>query len=702
MPVPSNREVGHPVLAYREADLSYRNRAQSYREVGLPYPTLSRRIELSPIDKLGCRSQPYRVGIELSPIEKLGCRSQPYRVGKSVCLNDIYDSGIVGILPLPFRLTIRNTLSMRRGLNLKRAVPKPPLPLTYTPPNMNSHVNKEELLNSYPSHCLPVNCVPLTLPVNSIPLTDFSSSVTASTLTERKRTEETMAFDYRYFPGAIEFLRHEFTISKEVLNMLKLKAGVQQALEGVARSQTPYRKVMEFITHYKEFLVNREVSYEVFRNVDFHFAKFNKMSYVECRLITDQVLSAFENVYPFKEINIPIPTSINPDDVSNTKAALGLGIIVAVFLTLGMISCSSPPDLSVITSQDGVKSFVGEDSVCYRLVSSFLHLDTFDEDGRMIDFGCMPTVGEITRVLFNLALMEFDRRLCHKYPGIVFERFIGLVYIACTDDLRIDEYQVWDMIQDLGLSCEIDYTEPGDEPLECRQRMVALDYEGKLWMLSREVVERSLVADKEKKVEPMGPSILALLNTLNPYGLMAVAHRYSVRDFRLLCRLAGAGYRVLARLDHRRPRRYSRLVVMGLKLLSPSYQLDFRLGKGQPLCPEAHGRLEYSLLYGRKRQWLNYLKWYHLTALSPLTSRNCLAVRGLALLEDGRGGRRPRSLLSKVGCEESMLLLVSVFIWANIAVTDNGRLVVERCLAKAIVPSCLRQKLVETGYRLTS
>lgn len=72
---------------------------------------------------------------------------------------------------------------------------------------------------------------------------------------------------------------------------------------------------------------------------------------------------------------------------------------------------------------------------------------------------------------------------------------------------------------------------------------------------------------------------------------MAVAHRYSVRDFRLLCRLGGAGYRVLARLDHRRPRRYSHLVVMGLKLLSPSYPLDFWLGKGRPLSPEAHGRL---------------------------------------------------------------------------------------------------------------
>lgn len=73
----------------------------------------------------------------------------------------------------------------------------------------------------------------------------------------------------------------------------------------------------------------------------------------------------------------------------------------------------------------------------------------------------------------------------------------------------------------------------------------------------------------------------------------------------------------------------------------------FWLGKGRPLSPEAHGRLvrllraklkprelvlppdelfeteesryflEYSLLYGWMRQWLNYLKWYHLTALSP-------------------------------------------------------------------------------------
>ncbi|KAI3673397.1 hypothetical protein L6452_39515 [Arctium lappa] len=97
-------------------------------------------------------------------------------------------------------------------------------------------------------------------------------------------------------------------------------------------------------------------------------------------------------------------------------------------------------------------------------------------------------------------------------------------------------------------------------------------------------------------------SIKTLLNTFHPYGLMDVAHRYSVRDFRLFCRLGGAEYRVLARLDHRRPRRYSRLGVMELKLLSPSYPLDFWLGKGRPLSPEAHGRL-VRLLRAKLKPW---------------------------------------------------------------------------------------------------
>nr|GEX49585.1 hypothetical protein [Tanacetum cinerariifolium] len=98
-------------------------------------------------------------------------------------------------------------------------------------------------------------------------------------------------------------------------------------------------------------------------------------------------------------------------------------------------------------------------------------------------------------------------------------------------------------------------------------------------------------------------------------GSAEFAKNFRVRDLTVdlslvsIKALGGAGYLVLASLDHRR---YSHLVVMGLTLLSPSYPLDFWLGKGRPLSPEAHGHLS-----------------------------GCLA-----LLEDGRGGRRPRLLLS--------------------------------------------------------
>lgn len=125
-----------------------------------------------------------------------------------------------------------------------------------------------------------------------------------------------------------------------------------------------------------------------------------------------------------------------------------------------------------------VEPFVGADSVCYNLVSKFVNLDAFDEYGKRLSFDCIPTVGEITRVLFNLTLIEFDRQLRDKYPGIKFERLLGNVFIASTDDLIFDEYQGWYIIEDLGLTCEIQSIGPGDEPIECRHRMVALDCEG--------------------------------------------------------------------------------------------------------------------------------------------------------------------------------------------------------------------------------
>ncbi|CAH1438318.1 unnamed protein product [Lactuca virosa] len=58
-----------------------------------------------------------------------------------------------------------------------------------------------------------------------------------------------------------------------------------------------------------------ELPYDSFKNVSFNLAPFKKISYVEYKYITDHVLSAFENVYPFTEINLPsiYPDSINSD-----------------------------------------------------------------------------------------------------------------------------------------------------------------------------------------------------------------------------------------------------------------------------------------------------------------------------------------------------------------------------------------------------
>lgn len=79
---------------------------------------------------------------------------------------------------------------------------------------------------------------------------------------------------------------------------------------------------------------------------------------------------------------------------------------------------------------DKVKPLVGEGSVCYKLIKNFLYTPTLTDDGKLIYFGCMPSVGEISRVLFNIVLMDFDRELAKKYPGIAFERFISLVILS--------------------------------------------------------------------------------------------------------------------------------------------------------------------------------------------------------------------------------------------------------------------------------
>lgn len=85
---------------------------------------------------------------------------------------------------------------------------------------------------------------------------------------------------------------------------------------------------------------------------------------------------------------------------------------------------------------DKVKPLVGEGTV-YNLISSLLNLPRiFDYgDDTRIGVSCqrecgIPLAGgEITRVLFNIVLMDiFDREFPKGFPGVAFCRFIHEVF----------------------------------------------------------------------------------------------------------------------------------------------------------------------------------------------------------------------------------------------------------------------------------
>jgi hypothetical protein len=135
---------------------------------------------------------------------------------------------------------------------------------------------------------------------------------------------------------------------------------------------------------------------------------------------------------------------------------------------------------------DKVKPFVGDGSV-YKLISSFLFLPIIDDDGKNrsdISFGGMPPVGEITRVLFNIVLMDiFDREFPKKFPGIAFSRFLNEVYIPTrgNDEVIFDEKAGYALLEELSLAGKIVSIGPGDDPLLCYYRkIVFLDSDSKV------------------------------------------------------------------------------------------------------------------------------------------------------------------------------------------------------------------------------
>jgi hypothetical protein len=172
---------------------------------------------------------------------------------------------------------------------------------------------------------------------------------------------------------------------------------------------------------------------------------------------------------------------------------------------------------------------------------------------------------------------------------------------------------------------------------------------------SAEFAKRFRVRDLTKDLSPV--SIRSLMNFYHPYGLMAIGHTYTCARFSTLCRVGGAGFRQLARLDHRRSLRFERVLAMQTKTLLGHGGFELWLGRGVPLNPYLRGwvidllrkellslsacakemkpkdlRLipdelfvhpnvrdfqEYSTLRGWVREWLRYCHWYFCTAMQP-------------------------------------------------------------------------------------
>jgi hypothetical protein len=134
---------------------------------------------------------------------------------------------------------------------------------------------------------------------------------------------------------------------------------------------------------------------------------------------------------------------------------------------------------------DKVKLFVGDGSV-YKLISSFLNLPIIDDDGNDISISkCgIPPVGEITKVLFNIVLMDiFDREFAKRYPGIAFYRFINEVYISTrgNDEVIFDEKAGYALLEELSLAGKIVSIGPGDDPLPCfYSKIILLDSDSKV------------------------------------------------------------------------------------------------------------------------------------------------------------------------------------------------------------------------------
>nr|QFS00037.1 hypothetical protein [Helianthus annuus] len=221
----------------------------------------------------------------------------------------------------------------------------------------------------------------LDVPLSNESLRNAQSALTiADSVPENQ--ENVMGIRYRHDPGRTSFLNFEFEMTNELIRKL---TNICNSI-GIKSSSVPYyipdlfvysrfgdglrslvhetydKVLVEILSFYKGrfgrfiILVSLGVSctvwytfvpgnpdiallsdlfprfetYQSFLNPDTYNKFFHKICYIERSYITGEVLKTIENEFPFSELNIP-------EESGGTRVAVGLGLMIGVFLAMGIV-----------------------------------------------------------------------------------------------------------------------------------------------------------------------------------------------------------------------------------------------------------------------------------------------------------------------------------------------------------------------------
>ena len=136
--------------------------------------------------------------------------------------------------------------------------------------------------------------------------------------------------------------------------------------------------------------------------------------------------------------------------------------------------------------EEKIQSLVGDSSPIFKLVSTFLRLPIIDNDGNnwkgKHNFTGIPVVGEITKVLFNIYLMDtIDKDFPLRYPGIAFTRFMNEIYLFTREKVIFDCQDVHELLWQHCLLGSMTTIGPEDDPLNCHfNKLLYLSSKGKV------------------------------------------------------------------------------------------------------------------------------------------------------------------------------------------------------------------------------